>query len=332
MKKIGFLFALAAIVISCKQKPKENNVQAAQQEEPAARQQVIPDTTQTFSFETIPYTRADLGVFPFFTLPKGLAEMNKPLLNDFDICFFPINGVMKGFEGKLYKANITGQDGTKFSQHYFESSVDNYLKSVGAVKVYSGTITSEEYERYHKQDPNKGDEGDIGYDGDQINVYAIRSKEQGNILVQYSATNVGAKLNILKQKALTQTIAKITADSIIKDLANRGKSILYIHFDTDQSGITTAGAETVNQIAEALNKDQNLKISIEGHTDNTGNAAHNKKLSADRANAVMAALVKLHIAKLRLSARGFGAERPLVANDSDENKAKNRRVELVKVN
>lgn len=332
MKKIGFLFAFATIVISCKQKPKENEAKAAKQEEPAVEQQVTPDSTPDFSFETVPYTKADLGVFPFFTLPKGLTEMNKPLLNDFDICFFPVNGIMKGFEGKLYKAYITGQEGTKFSQHYFESSIDNYLKSIGAVKIFTGTITNEEYQRYNQQDPNKGGEGDIGYDGEQINVYAIRSKDKGNILVQYSATNASAKLNVLQQKALTQTISKITADVIIKDLANSGKSILYINFDTDQSTITTNGEETVTQIAEALNKDESLNISIEGHTDNTGDAAHNKKLSTDRANAVMAALIRHHIAKSRLSARGFGAERPLVANDSEENKAKNRRVELVKTN
>lgn len=329
MKKTVILFALAATVISCKQKAKEK---ADQAEVPAAQQQVKTDSTTTFSFEALPYIKADLGVFPFFSLPKGLKEMNKPLQKDFDVCFFPVKGVMKAFEGKLYKANITGEQGTEFSQHYFEKSMDDYLKSIGAVKVFSGTITQEEYERYQKEDPNKGGEGDIGYADEQINFYAIRSKDQGNILVQYSATNAGAKLNILQQKALTQTISKITADDIVKDLAQSGKSILYINFDTDKSSITADGKEVISQIAEALNKDKNLKIIIEGHTDNTGDAAHNKNLSADRANAVMAALISQNIAKSRLSAKGFGAERPLVANDSEDNKAKNRRVELVKIN
>jgi len=74
-----------------------------------------------------------------------------------------------------------------------------------------------------------------------------------------------------------------------------------------------------------------LKIAIEGHTDNTGDAAHNKKLSGDRAHAVMKALIGQKIDKSRLSAKGYGAERPLVANDTEDNRAKNRRVELVKV-
>jgi len=332
MKKTVILFVLAATVISCTQKPKENAKEAEQAEASAAQQQIKTDSLAAFSFETLPYNTADLGVFPFFSLPKGLKEMNKPLQKDFDVCFFPVKGVMKAFDGKLYKANITGDQGTEFSQHYFEKSMDDYLKSIGAVKVFAGTITQEEYERYNKEDPNKGGEGDIGYADEQIHFYAIRSKNQGNILVQYSATNASAKLNILQQKALTQTISKITADDIVKDLAQSGKSILYINFDTDKSSITADGKEVVSEIAEALNKDKNLKISIEGHTDNTGDAAHNKKLSADRANVVMAALISQNISKSRLSAKGFGAQRPLVANDSEANKAKNRRVELVKIN
>ncbi|HWV65167.1 OmpA family protein, partial [Chitinophaga sp.] len=187
-------------------------------------------------------------------------------------------------------------------------------------------------DRYNKQDPNKGDEGDIGYVGEVIKFYVIRSKDKGNIYIQFSANSAAGKLNILQEKDFQQTITKVTADKIAKDLTENGKSVLYINFDTDKSTVTTAGKEVVEQIAAALKKGASLKILIEGHTDNTGDGAHNKKLSDDRANAVMNALVADGIEKSRLSAKGFGAERPLVANDNEENKAKNRRVELIKVN
>lgn len=127
-------------------------------------------------------------------------------------------------------------------------------------------------------------------------------------------------------------LAKFPADEIVKDLTEKGKSILYINFGVDKSIVSEDGKEIVNEIAEALKKDKTLKISIEGHTDNTGDAAHNKKLSNDRATAVMNALHTNGIDKPRLSAKGFGAEQPLVANDSEEKKAKNRRVELVRIN
>ena len=103
-----------------------------------------------------------------------------------------------------------------------------------------------------------------------------------------------------------------------------------INFDTNQSTLKTDGREVVDQIVALLRGVPALNLSIEGHTDNTGSAERNKMLSAERSNAVTLALVNTGIGKDRLKAVGFGAEKPLVANDSEDNKAKNRRVELVK--
>lgn len=334
MKKATFLFALATMIFSCNKAPKENqNTEVSnEQTEQTSSKEETSKPTESFKIENIPYSDSDLGNFPFFTLPKGLKAQNKPLQKNFDVCFFPINGTMIPVEGKLYKVNVSAEQGEEFSQRYFEKSIEEYLLSVGAVKVFDGEITQNEYDRYNKQDPNKGGEGDIGYTDEQIKFYVIRSKNKGNIYVQFSANNASGKLNILQEEVLKQTITKVTADEIVKDLTEKGKSILYINFDLDKSNVTNDGKEIVKQISEALKKDSTLKISIEGHTDNTGNAAHNKKLSNDRANAVMNILETLGINKSRLSAKGFGAERPLVANDNEDNKAKNRRVELIKVN
>lgn len=334
MRKAILLFALATMVFSCNQKPKENQdaeVSNEQAEQTSSKEETSKPA-ESFKIENIPYSDSNLGNFPFFTLPKGLKAQNKPLQKNFDVCFFPINGIMSPIEGKLYKVNVSAEQGEEFSQRYFEKSIEEYLLSMGAVKIFDGKITQDEYDRYNKQDPNKGGEGDIGYTDEQIKFYVIRTKNEGNIYIQFSANNASGKLNILQEEALKQTITKVTSDEIVKDLTEKGKSILYINFDLNKSNITNDGKEVVKQISEALKKDPTLKISIEGHTDNTGNAAHNKKLSNDRANAVMNILETLGINKSRLSAKGFGAERPLVANDNEDNKAKNRRVELVKVN
>jgi OmpA-OmpF porin, OOP family len=335
MKKTVLLIALGTMIISCNQKTKENQnpeISGEQKEQTSGNDQANHDEKKTFNIESIPYSNADLGNFPFFTLPEGLKEQNKPLQKKFDVCFFPINGVMTPFEGKLYKTNVTAKPGEEFSQRYFEKSIEDYMISLGAVKVFDGEITKEEYDRYNKQDTNKGNEGDIGYTEEQIKVYVIRTKNKGNIYVQFSSNNAAGKLNILQEEVFQQTIKKVTADEIAKDLKEKGKSILYINFDIDKSTISADGKELVNEIAEALKKNNALKIAIEGHTDNTGDASHNKKLSNDRANAVLNTLITEGIDKSRLSAKGFGAERPLAANDSEDNKAKNRRVELVKIN
>lgn len=336
MKKKALIFGLSALIVSCNQanKQQENNESNAIETSTEANEVKTEDANSSteFNIENIPFSTVDIGDFPFINLPEGLEADKGAIQKKFDVCFFPINGTMTPFEGKLYKANVSAVRGEEYSQRYFEKSIEDYLLSIGAVNVFDGEITKEEYERYHKQDPNKGDSGDIGYWNQRIQVFTIRTKDKGNIYIQFTSNNAGGKLNIMQEEAFQQTITKVTAADIVKDLTEKGKSILYINFDVDKSNITTDGKEMVTQIAEALQKDNALHISIEGHTDNSGNAEHNKKLSNARANSVLNALVTDGIDKARLTANGFGAEKPLVTNDSEENKAKNRRVELVKVN
>lgn len=335
MKKATIILGLSALVMSCNQSTK-------QQKDTEIVTDTIVETDEIkkedanisadFNIEDIELSTADIGDFPFFTLPEGLQSNGKPLEKKFDVCFFPINGVMTPFEGRLYKANVSSVRNEEYSQRYFEKSIEDYLISVGATKVFDGEITKEEYERYNKQDPNKGDTGDMGYWDQRIQVFVIRTKDKGNVYVQFTSNNAGGKINILQEEAFKQTITKVTSDEIVADLIEKGKAVLYINFNVDKSDITAEGNEVVTQIIGALQKDKSLKISIEGHTDNTGDALHNKKLSNDRANSVMNNLIANGIDKTRLSATGFGSEKPLKANDSEENKAKNRRVELIRTN
>src|SRR5690606_7749764 len=336
MRKKVLILAISALIVSCNQanKQQENDKSIVVETSVEADEVKTEEANSSaeFNIEDIAFSTADIGDFPFINLPKGLEARKGAIQKNFDVCFFPINGVMTPFEGKLYKANVTAVRGEEYSQRYFEKSMEDYLLSVGAVKVFDGEITKEEYERYNKQDPNKGGSGDMGYWNQNMKFYVIRSEEKGNIYIQFTSNNAGGTLNVLQEEAFQQTITKVTADDIAKDLTEKGKSILYINFDVDKANITTEGKEVVTQIAEALQNDKILKIAIEGHTDNTGDASYNKTLSDARANSVMNALITNGINKARLTAKGFGAEKPLVANDSEENKAKNRRVELVKIN
>lgn len=320
----------AVMALSCNPTP-EADRSASVSSEQASGQEMTGKPTGSFAIENIPFSDADLGDFPFFNLPKGLEAIGS-LQKNFDVCFFPVDGKMTPFEGKLYKINVGAVRGEEFSQRYFEKSLEDYLLSIGAHKVFDGKITSEEYDRYNGQDPNKGAAGDIGYTDQQIRFYVVRTKDKGNVYVQFAANSASGYVNVLQEKAFQQTMTKVTADEIANDLIEKGKSVLYINFDSDRSNITVDGKETVGQIAGALKREPALKIAIEGHTDNSGDSAHNKKLSAERAHVVMEALIALGIDKSRLSAKGFGADRPLATNDSEKNKAKNRRVELVRLN
>lgn len=79
-----------------------------------------------------------------------------------------------------------------------------------------------------------------------------------------------------------------------------------------------------------LKDDPALRLSVNGHTDNRGDAAHNQALSEGRARAVVSALTGQGIEAARLTAQGFGDTQPVADNSSDEGRARNRRVELVK--
>jgi outer membrane protein OmpA-like peptidoglycan-associated protein len=87
---------------------------------------------------------------------------------------------------------------------------------------------------------------------------------------------------------------------------------------------------TVEQIAALLKAHADLKVSIEGHTDNVGTPQSNKILSQERAKSVVNAAVQKGIVAERMTAVGWGQEKPIADNRSEDGRAKNRRVEVVK--
>ena len=79
-----------------------------------------------------------------------------------------------------------------------------------------------------------------------------------------------------------------------------------------------------------MNENPDIKFEVQGHTDNTGNAASNQTLSEQRSKAIVSKMVEMGIASNRLTAVGKGQSAPIADNSSDEGRAKNRRVEFVK--
>jgi len=106
-----------------------------------------------------------------------------------------------------------------------------------------------------------------------------------------------------------------------------------IQFEANQAVIKDASSGLLHEIAEVMRENPQVKkISIEGHASSDGNPQRNKQLSSDRANAVMAYLVKKeNIDPARLTAKGWGSEKPIASNDTEEGREKNRRVEFLVV-
>jgi outer membrane protein OmpA-like peptidoglycan-associated protein len=154
-----------------------------------------------------------------------------------------------------------------------------------------------------------------------------------NIWVEIQVTDAGEDydLIVVEEAAMEQQV-EFTAMELARALKENGSVALHnILFDTGKATIKPESAAALTPIGEILKTDPSLVLEIVGHTDNVGTAAANLKLSRDRAAAVKMYLVQtLGIDTARLTTAGFGDTRPVASNNTEEGRAQNRRVELVR--
>ncbi|ACY14280.1 OmpA family protein [Haliangium ochraceum] len=105
-----------------------------------------------------------------------------------------------------------------------------------------------------------------------------------------------------------------------------------VYFPNNQARILPRSFPVLKEVARVLNNHPDIELRVEGHTDDRGNDTYNRKLSQRRADSVVAFLVEQGIAAERLSAKGFGEERPIADNASAQGRDQNRRVEFVITN
>jgi len=106
-------------------------------------------------------------------------------------------------------------------------------------------------------------------------------------------------------------------------------SLSDITFDTGKATLKTDAKYSLAKLAGILTLLQEMTLSVEGHTDSTGSAETNQKLSAARANSVMTFLKEMGVAETRMTAKGFGPDQPVAPNDTAEGRARNRRDEII---
>lgn len=150
------------------------------------------------------------------------------------------------------------------------------------------------------------------------------------MFVDYSHTREGNPLPNFRLHFAKVTYPGADPES---ELARRGKLIVHgIYFDFNSDRIRKESDPILKELGELLARHPDWTLSIDGHTDNVGGDAYNLRLSQRRAASVVRWLVERHgIAAGRLRSAGFGASSPIEPNDTPEGRARNRRVELVRV-
>ena len=214
-------------------------------------------------------------------------------------------------------------EGNATRQTCFHNDANQQPSALELIRNYQNAIKSIDGEVVYERLPRDTDGGET-----TLRVNAAGSEVWVRVVPGiFSAPTQSYTINIVEVAAMQQVVS---ANKMLDEIKKNGFIALYVNFDSGKWDLKADGQATVREIVAMLKSAPELKIKVEGHTDNVGSAAANKTLSDNRAKSVMNAVVAGGVTANRLSAAGFGQERPIADNRSEEGRGKNRRVELVK--
>lgn len=222
---------------------------------------------------------------------------------------FDENGYPR-IDGKIEYVTYTRQDGKHISGFLIQKNYERVIAEMG------GRLWAE----------MNGEDVGRGY---MLHIHLLeRNGEKKWVVVDTRATSNAVTLSVITQHEIPKLL---DVGTFQKQLDTQGYITLNVNFDTGKALIRTEDRPTLDQIVLLLKSSPRLRLSVDGHTDNVGNAEINKQLSQQRANAIVEFLVREGAEKDRLIAKGFGAENPIADNRSEDGRRINRRVELVKL-
>ncbi len=253
-----------------------------------------------------------VSTFDEFKLPIG--PVNRDIQDD------PKNTVI---EGKVTRFSYTIPSGHSAVEIY--RSYTTALKQAGFETIYNCNGEACGLSRFF---PTTG--WDETWYGNGYQWSGKLSRPTGDVYVNLhveSATIV----DIIETKPMTSGLVTVDASALRGDLGKSGHVAIYgVYFDTGKAEIKPESANALQEIGKLLQQNPKLRIYVVGHTDNAGELQANLELSRRRAEAVVKALSTTYaIAPDRLAAFGAGPYAPVAANQTEDGKAKNRRVELV---
>lgn len=171
--------------------------------------------------------------------------------------------------------------------------------------------------------------------GDAAGAFRITNIPPGRLKLTIEASGYFPTTTEVDVKALDELQTRIVLNKrpAQPNVVVQGREVKLrkqVHFATDSADIMPDSMALLEEIADVMNQHAEItSVEVQGHTDNTGTAPHNLRLSQERAQAVVDALVRLRVDPSRLTAKGYGQEKPIAANTSEPGRARNRRVQLI---
>ena len=266
--------------------------------------------------------------FPHLSAPAGYEGSTGQ--RDYDMYPFWTGSDFEEVEGKAWIARVNGGRGAH-SVHEVRRNLQAMMDEAGGVLVFEGRIPEDANERYGFDLKSTYSDG-TGYswDGYDSMVYRV-DRADGQVWVHARLEYNGAGWVVMAREGFTPTAALLPASELKQQLDADGRVAIQVNFAVDKADILPDSQPQIDQVLALLREDPALRLSIDGHTDDTGDAGHNQRLSEARAKSVVAALTGQGIDAARLEAKGHGQSQPVADNGTDEGRAKNRRVELVRL-
>ena len=169
----------------------------------------------------------------------------------------------------------------------------------------------------------KGETGEL-----YVSVYLVSNTHDKWLDIPVERTLV--RLDVCELKAREQRMELVKSEEMASEISLNGRIALYgILFDFDKATLRPDSEATLAEISKLLTEKTNLRVLVAGHTDASGSFEYNRKLSQERADSVVADLVRRGISRERLFPVGISYASPVANNNTDDGRAKNRRVELV---
>lgn len=322
------------LAAACNRTPAPTEASPAVADTSASAEQAVAQEAKTtgnaFDINNVPVSTATLGDFPYIGLPDGYQAL-RPETNTFERVPFWTGDRLEWVEGQAYGALVQAKDGHPFSQLELNRNIQALVESLGGQRVFSGRIPAEGKDGIQTSDVavNRVDAlGDLY--NETAEVYVIHRADR-DIWLHLAKNGNQAGLLIAETRPLAITAKALPADELKKSLDAAGKVVIQVQFETDQTTILPTSKPQLEQVIALLNADSALRLSINGHTDNTGSASHNLQLSQQRAAAVRDFIIAARIDQKRLESSGFGDSQPIADNNTEDGKSRNRRVELVKL-
>ncbi|MBW8850436.1 MAG: OmpA family protein [Xanthomonadales bacterium] len=294
-----------------------------------------PAPAADFDPASVPESTATLPPFPFFAIPDGMESTfdDKDKLANFDRQFFIAGGKAVPVEGKIFHDRFKLDGGKRtYSETEFLRNYENAALALGAKKINDVQYTYEVVDAAGGRDAlEKTNYAAAMVPDYRHDIYLLRQGgKEWWIDVSTGSFPLHGYVVVLEKEGMQQSLGFLDAAAMKQAIDKDGRVALHINFDTDKATLRPDAQPVIEEIHKLLSGDPGLKLSIEGHTDNTGAPAHNQDLSTARARSVLGALVGLGIDPARLSSRGFGQDKPVADNGTEDGRAQNRRVELVK--